>query len=156
MFAQNQIKSLDHATLSFKLNGIMKKINYLIFWDNRPTFDFWMQAVLFAFIRSKMADYLRGCLICHTSLMLDTLASSRKMGFSKKKHRNASGFVLELLRSCTDYGPGRSVKRCGKSSRVHSKKIFLVGVCGFFLSDVISGGLLGHLGPLYLALGPNR
>jgi len=40
MFAQNQIKSLDHATLSFKLNGIMKKINYLIFWDNRPTFDF--------------------------------------------------------------------------------------------------------------------
>jgi len=27
---------------------------------------------------------------------------------------------------------------------------------GFFVSDVISGGLLGHLGPLHLALGPNR
>jgi len=25
-----------------------------------------------------------------------------------------------------------------------------------FLSDVIIGGLLGHLGPLHLALGPNR
>jgi len=24
------------------------------------------------------------------------------------------------------------------------------------VSDVISGGLLGHLGPLYLALGANR
>jgi len=24
-----------------------------------------------------------------------------------------------------------------------------------FVSDVISGGLLGHLGPLYLALGSN-
>jgi len=27
---------------------------------------------------------------------------------------------------------------------------------GFFVSDVISGGPLGHLGPLYLALGLNR
>ena len=26
----------------------------------------------------------------------------------------------------------------------------------FFVSDVISGGLLGHLGPLCLALGANR
>jgi len=32
---------------------------------------------------------------------------------------------------------------------------FLVG-CGFVVSDIISGGLLGHLGPLHLALGPNR
>jgi len=24
------------------------------------------------------------------------------------------------------------------------------------VNDVISGGLLGHLGPLHLALGPNR
>jgi len=35
------------------------------------------------------------------------------------------------------------------------KKIFGWG-CGFFLSDVISGRLLGHLGPLRLALGPNH
>ena len=39
-------------------------------------------------------------------------------------------------------------KRRGKSSSLHSKKIFLLGGCGFFVSDVISGGLLGHLGPL--------
>jgi len=27
---------------------------------------------------------------------------------------------------------------------------------GFFVSDVISGGISGHLGPLHLALGSNR
>ena len=32
-------------------------------------------------------------------------------------------------------------------------KMFLVGGCGFFVSDVISGGLFGHVGPLHLALG---
>jgi len=32
----------------------------------------------------------------------------------------------------------------------------LLGGCRFFVSDVISGGLLGHLGPLCLALGANR
>ena len=36
------------------------------------------------------------------------------------------------------------------------KKIFLLGECGFFVSDVTNGGLLGHLGPLCLALGANR
>ena len=35
-------------------------------------------------------------------------------------------------------------------------KKYLVGVCGFFVSDVISGGLLGHLGQLHLALGTNH
>jgi len=39
---------------------------------------------------------------------------------------------------------------------VCSRKNFMVGRCGFFVSGVISGGLLGHLGPLHLALGPNR
>jgi len=34
------------------------------------------------------------------------------------------------------------------------KKFFAWG-WGFFVSDVISGGLLGHLGPLCLALGAN-
>jgi len=35
------------------------------------------------------------------------------------------------------------------------KNFFLFGRCGFFVSDVISGGFLGHLGQLHLALGPN-
>jgi len=35
------------------------------------------------------------------------------------------------------------------------KKYFGWGY-GFFFNDVISGELLGHLGPLYLALGANH
>jgi len=54
------------------------------------------------------------------------------------------------------YRPGKSLKRRSKSSSLHSKKKFLLGECGFFVSDVISGGLLEHLGPLCLALGANR
>ena len=34
------------------------------------------------------------------------------------------------------------------------KKFFGCG-CGIFVSDIISGGLLGHRGPFYLALGSN-
>jgi len=37
-----------------------------------------------------------------------------------------------------------------------AKKFFLVGGCRFFVSDVISEGLLSQLGPLHLALGPNH
>ena len=73
----------------------------------------------------------------------------------KKKHLNARCFAREFLRSCKCYGPGRSVKRHGKSSSLHSKKNFFVGGYRFFVSDVVSGGLLGHLGPLCLALGDN-
>jgi len=36
------------------------------------------------------------------------------------------------------------------------KNFSCLGVAVFFVSDVISGGLLGHLGPLCLALGANR
>jgi len=46
-------------------------------------------------------------------------------------------------------------QRIGQSSRLHSKKS-LPGGCRFFVSDVISGGLLGHFGPLCLALSANR
>jgi len=52
------------------------------------------------------------------------------------------------------YRPSKSLKRRGKSSSLHSKKIFSCGV-RFFVSDVISVGLLGRLGPLCLALGAN-
>jgi len=53
------------------------------------------------------------------------------------------------------YRPGKSLKRRGKSSSLHSKKKFLLGGYGYFVSDIISGGLLGQLGPLCLALGSN-
>ena len=54
------------------------------------------------------------------------------------------------------YRPGKCPKTRGQSSRLHSQKIFLLGGFGLSVSDVISGGLLRHLGPLCLALGANR
>jgi len=85
-----------------------------------------------------------------------SLASARIRGLSQKKRLNARGFAREFLRSGMLYRPGKSLKRRGKSSSLHSKKHFLPGGCGCFVSDVISGGLLGPLGPLCLALGANR
>jgi len=35
------------------------------------------------------------------------------------------------------------------------EKIFFGWGCRLFVSDIISGGLIGHLGPLHLALSPN-
>jgi len=43
-----------------------------------------------------------------------------------------------------------------KSSSLHSKKKFLVGGYRFFVSDIISGGLSRHLGPLYPVLVVNH
>jgi len=65
-------------------------------------------------------------------------------------------FAWEFLRSSQRYKPGKKLKRRGKSSSLNSKKKFLLGLCRYFMRDVISGGLSGHLGPLYLALGANR
>jgi len=68
-------------------------------------------------------------------------------GFSQKKHLKSLGFAQEYLRSCSGYGPGRSVKKRSKSSSLYSKEKFLTGGWVFFVSDVISGRLLGHSGP---------
>jgi len=76
-------------------------------------------------------------------------------GIFRKKRLNACGFAREFLRSGMLYRPSKSLKRHGKSSTLHSKKT-LLGRCGFFVSDVISGGLLGQLGPLCIALGANH
>ena len=73
--------------------------------------------------------------------------------FRKKKRLNSRGFARDFLRSGVLYRPGKSLKRRGKSSSLHSKKNFCLGVR--FFCDVISGGLLGNLGPLCLALGAN-
>jgi len=85
-----------------------------------------------------------------------TLASVRLRGFLEKKCLNTRGFAREFLRSGMLYRPGKSLKRRSKSSGLHSKKYFLLGGYGFFVSDVISGGLFGYLGPLCLALGANH
>jgi len=88
--------------------------------------------------------------------MLNTLRTGWFWGFSAKKHLNARGFAREFLHSCMLYRPGKSIKKRGQSSRLHSKKNFLLGGCGLSVSDVTSGELLGHLGRLCLALGANR
>jgi len=53
-----------------------------------------------------------------------TLASDCFRGFSEKKNVKARGFAREYLRSCSGYGRGWSVKRCGKSSSLPSKNKF--------------------------------
>jgi len=63
--------------------------------------------------------------------MLFSLASARIRGFSEKKRLNARGFAREFLRSGMLYRPGKSLKRRGKSSSLHSKKIFCLGRAGF-------------------------
>ena len=52
----------------------------------------------------------------------------------------AHGFVQEFHRSRKHYRPGQKLKRLDKSCSLHSKKLFLVGGCGFFVSNIISGG----------------
>jgi len=48
------------------------------------------------------------------------------------------------------------VSKDAASLLVCTQKNFLLGGCWFFVSDVVSGGLLGRFGPLCLALGANR
>ena len=88
--------------------------------------------------------------------MFNTLASGHFRGFLRKNtethmtlQRNFSGPV-----SATD--PVKGSKDVASLVACTQKKIFLGGGCRFFVSDVISRGLLGHLGPLHLALGSNR
>jgi len=48
------------------------------------------------------------------------------------------------------------VSKDAASLLVCTRNNFLLGGCGFVMSDIISGRLLGHLGQLCLALGINR
>jgi len=98
-----------------------------------------------------------GCIMWKSLDHINSLPSARFRGFFEKKQRlNACGFAQEFLWSGMLYRPGKSLKRQGNSSSQHSKKNYLRGRCGFFVSDVISVELLGHLGPLCLDLGANR
>jgi len=61
-----------------------------------------------------------------------TLWRPRGFGdFWKKKRPNARGFAREFFRSGMLYRPSKSLKRHGKSSSLHLKKIFLLGVTVF-------------------------
>ena len=57
----------------------------------------------------------------------------RPLGFGdlkKIKCLNACGFAQEFLRYGMLNRPGKSIKRRSKSSSLHSKKIFCLGVAG--------------------------
>ena len=51
--------------------------------------------------------------------------------FRKKNRLNACVFAQEFIRSGMLYRPGKSLKRCGKSSSLNSKKMFCLGVWVF-------------------------
>jgi len=53
-------------------------------------------------------------------------------GDFRKKHLNAHGFAQEFIRSGMLYRPGKSLKRHGKSSRLHLKKKFFAWGMWFF------------------------
>jgi len=58
----------------------------------------------------------------------------RPLGFGdfwKKKCPNARGFAWEFLWSGMLYRPGKSLKRRSKSSSLHSKQHFCLGVAVF-------------------------
>jgi len=79
--------------------------------------------------------------------ILLTLWCPATFGDLKKKHRNACGFARELLHFC---------QKTRQAFCSALEKNILVGGHRFFVSDVISGGLLSHLGPHYLTLGANH
>ena len=62
---------------------------------------------------------------------INSWASVWFWGFLGKKHLNARGFAWEFLRTGMLYRPGKSLKRCGKSSSLHLKKNFCLGDVGF-------------------------
>jgi len=51
--------------------------------------------------------------------------------FRKENRLNARGFAREFLRSGMLYRPGKSLKRRRKSSSLHWKKNFCLGVVDF-------------------------
>jgi len=57
-----------------------------------------------------------------------TLWRPAAFGDFRKKRLNARGFAREFLRFGMLYRPGKSLKRHNKSSSLHSKKIFCLGV----------------------------
>ena len=69
----------------------------------------------------------QGCQFCKMLVRFNTLMSGLIQAVRKKNSWFARGFAWEYLRSCTGYGPGRSVKRRRKSCSLHSKKTFCLG-----------------------------
>jgi len=72
------------------------------------------------------------------------------LGICKKKNTETHDVALRgnFSGSVSITDPVKGLKDMASLLVLHSKKNFCLGNAEF-LSDVISGGLLGHLGPLY-------
>jgi len=73
-------------------------------------------------------------------------------------HAKTTGLYMALVERNSGTKSGRELFKGSEDSAslvLCNEKTFLLEGCRFFVSDITSGGLLGHLGPLYLALGPN-
>ena len=82
-------------------------------------------------MKSSIVCYKRFTYTIPYKVVFNSLASGCFRRFSEKKRLNTRGFAQEFLWSSMLYRPGKSLKRCGKSSRLHSKKYFCLGVAGF-------------------------
>ena len=74
--------------------------------------------------------------------LINFLASARFRGFSEKKRLNTCGFAREFLRFGMLYRPSKSLKRHGKSSNLHSKKMFCLANMSFAVSLLMSKQLV--------------
>jgi len=87
------------------------------------------------------------------ALQVNFFTSGKFRGFLNKTNGSHVACMSVTLGSTVE----ESCSKAQKTRQVlqFAMKIFFGWGCGFFVSDITSGGLLGHLGPLHLALGPN-
>jgi len=81
----------------------------------------------FQWLQQKFLKRLKTCWQMWKNVQINSLVSSCFREFSEKKTPKRMWLCTEFLRSGMLYRPGKSLKRCGKSSSLHSKKIFLLG-----------------------------
>ena len=87
--------------------------------------------------------------------VLDFFAAGKFRGFRTK----TTGLHVALREYNSGTESGRELFKGSKdlaSLVVCNEQQFFGWGCSFFVSDIVSKGLLGHLDPLYLALGPNH
>jgi len=85
----------------------------------------WILSTTAMYVSSSSFMYLRIPCYCNACL---TLWRTTGFGdFRKKERLNACGFAWEFLQSGMLYKPGKSLKRRGKSSSLHSKNFFAWG-----------------------------